>query len=174
MAPIKFLDVLGMVHGVKIPKMDVEDRMQVGTESTVKDAKDDNESVSMAVQTRASKTKVNNSSLSDTEVITADRDSFIKEQNECSSLDTLRNKINVPIVSKNRTVQYQYVSSLLYRTCTESRNPHEKGKSQLVVPTKMRPQVLKLAYESLVAGHFFPPEDVREGFSEFLLAWCHS
>ena len=87
--------------------MDVEDRMQVGTESTVKDAKDDNESVSMAVQTRASKTKVNTSSLSNTEVITADRDSFIKELNECSSLDTLRNKTNVPIVSKNRTVQYQ-------------------------------------------------------------------
>ena len=36
----------------------------------------------------------------------------------------------------------------------DSKNAQETGKMQLVVPSKMRPQVLKLAHESLVAGHF--------------------
>ena len=99
-APIKFSDVLlGMIPGVKVPQEEVtltndstkHDLPSMSGNAGVSDLKTD-KTASMAVQTRASKAKDNLKlkSLVDSEVINANRDSFIKAQSECSSLDNIK------------------------------------------------------------------------------------
>ena len=169
-APIKFCDVLlGMVPGVRIPQAKITKDEQSGKTEVLFPDESTDETVAMSVQTRASKQKENlkPNSLVEPEVITANRDSFIQAQAECSSLNNIRRNIDVPIISKGRTILYKYVNNLIYRICVDSKNSHEVDKQQLVVPSKLRQQVLHLAHESLVAGHFSHRKTAEKVFQNF-------
>ena len=152
-APIKFTDVLlGLVPGVSVPKFTVP-----------KDGKDlyvvdDNLTISGAVTTRsATKKDKGTPLLYNKELnISIDKSAFREAQVNCPTLTSSweKKRKEQTTTHQGRTVKYDIINGLLYRVCVDSNNPEEKGNKQLVIPQKFRADVMKLAHDGLLAGHF--------------------
>ncbi|XP_069989156.1 uncharacterized protein [Penaeus vannamei] len=131
-APIKFTDVLiGMVQGVKLPSPIKQPGEKCRTFNN-------GMSKVLGVQTRAQapsplvvpEISVGNLSRSD----------LIEAQTNCPSLDKIRRRVvSQNLVSvKHCTVKYEKVNGLICCICVKSRNEHEIGMIQLVVPSNLR------------------------------------
>ncbi|XP_037801935.1 uncharacterized protein LOC119596676 [Penaeus monodon] len=179
-APIKFADVLiGLIPGVKLPsdkphpQHNIADKVTEDIVNTVKaekkklrssDLKVDyanfsNGEVALNVQTRSlkiSNAKTNALSCPDFFKLSINKDDFSREQQSCTTLRSIRDKImNDDIIkNKGRSVSYQVIDKLVYRVCIASQNDYEVGAKQLVVPAKYRIDVMRLAHDALTAGHF--------------------
>ncbi|XP_042857013.1 uncharacterized protein LOC122243473, partial [Penaeus japonicus] len=115
--------------------------------------------MSMVVQTRASnnKTDVGLKLKCPTDVdIEISKASLIKAQKSCITLKSIREKVESGKEErvKSRSVKYEIFKDLIYRVCIKSKNIHEIGTKQLVVPEMFRNKVLSLAHDSLTGGHF--------------------
>ena len=147
-APLKFSDVLlGRVPGLIVPSFTVGVAAQTSNEPSV-----------AAVVTRAAAMKtLTPSSLPSTELdIPTDKQSFKTSQGECVTLKAVwdAHKQKRKVTHHGRTVKYEIINDLLYRVCVESKDETEVGEKQLVVPKQYRSQIMKIAHESLMAGHF--------------------
>ena len=58
----------------------------------------------------------------------------------------------------------------MYRVCVKSKLSKNEGLKTLVLPKKCRPKVLKLAHESIVAGHFSHRKMKAKIFTHFYWA----
>ena len=83
-------------------------------------------------------------------------DDFRREQKADSTLDTLRQYAMSGTVKESRNgskSKFKFKHGLLYREfCSMTRNSEDKI-DQLVVPEKLRKNILKLAHESIMGGH---------------------
>ncbi|XP_066983805.1 uncharacterized protein [Macrobrachium rosenbergii] len=171
-APIKFTDVLlGLVPGVSAPGFSIPDSTLHSnfqdTDTKVREVTD----ICMA-RTRAQFLKQRQQaqplqSFNNID-INVNKDSLIHEQEVCPSLVTVRDKLTSGEEIKSRTVKYEKINGLVYRTCVRSNVKHEVGKKQLVIPKKFRTKVLNIAHESILAGHFFTSQNFRKSFPEIL------
>ncbi|XP_066971747.1 uncharacterized protein [Macrobrachium rosenbergii] len=172
-APIKFTDVLlGLVPGVSAPGFSIPDSTLHSnfqdTDTKVREVTD----ICMA-RTRAQFLKQRQQaqplqSFNNID-INVNKDSLIHEQEVCPSLVTVRDKLTSgeEIVVKSRTVKYEKINGLVYRTCVRSNVKHEVGKKQLVIPKKFRTKVLNIAHESILAGHFSHRKTSDKVFQKF-------
>ncbi|XP_068210592.1 uncharacterized protein [Palaemon carinicauda] len=96
-------------------------------------------------------------------------DEFSEYQKECPSLASIRKLLDneESVTLKCRTVKYVNVGDLIYRKCLESSKPEDVGKLQLVVPVQYRNIIMKLAHESLLAGHFSSRKTVDKIMQKF-------
>ncbi|XP_063597903.1 uncharacterized protein LOC134774421 [Penaeus indicus] len=164
-APIKFTDVLiGLVPGVKAPAVDITDHIpNIVTTRTSK---------AMRVQTRRAKLEDNEPrSLVVPKIALEDvtKTDLVDEQNKCTTLNDVRLKVaNKTLVAvKNRTIKFEKINDLIYRVCVKSKNEHEIGMKQLVIPSKFRPYILATAHDSSVAGHFSHRKTSEKIFYKF-------
>ena len=146
-APLKFADVLlGSVPGVTEPEQDIGN-----LESSEK---------VMNVQTRMGKERESMSceplSCPDISELDVGMNDFIKDQNDCQSLENVREKARkgMEVRVKNRIVKFVKIDGLIYRVCIQSKSKTEIGSKQLVVPEKHRARILHLAHDSIFSGHF--------------------
>ncbi|XP_068212662.1 uncharacterized protein [Palaemon carinicauda] len=81
---------------------------------------------------------------------------FKQEQIYCPSLQSIREKLDKYIteISKGNVYQYIIDKGFLYRKCIQSNNRVMLGVKVLVVPRKFRELIMKMAHDSLLAGHF--------------------
>ncbi|XP_068220404.1 uncharacterized protein [Palaemon carinicauda] len=81
---------------------------------------------------------------------------FKQEQMNCPSLQSIREKLDKYIteISKGNVYQYIIDKGFLYRKCIQSNNRVMLGVKVLVVPRKFRELIMKMAHDSLLAGHF--------------------
>ncbi|XP_068225272.1 uncharacterized protein [Palaemon carinicauda] len=81
---------------------------------------------------------------------------FKQEQTNCPSLQSIREKLDKYIteISKGNVYQYIIDKGFLYRKCIQSNNRVMLGVKVLVVPRKFRELIMKIAHDSLLAGHF--------------------
>ncbi|XP_064087495.1 uncharacterized protein LOC135202170 [Macrobrachium nipponense] len=96
-------------------------------------------------------------------------DEFSKYQNECPSLASIRKLLDneESVTLKCRTVKYVNIGDLIYRKCIESSKPEDVRKLQLVVPVQYRNIIMKLAHESLLAGHFSSRKTIDKIMQKF-------
>ncbi|XP_054925300.1 uncharacterized protein [Dermacentor andersoni] len=79
------------------------------------------------------------------------RQDLTTAQNEDKTLESCRNKVGQVFQGKRvASYSFEVVKGVLYRRCRLSSG---KTTQQVVVPQKLRGQVLTLAHESLMAGH---------------------
>ena len=152
-APLKFADVLiGTVPGVRL----FNDQSSPDKSDSEAETKD----IIMGVETRAQKIrntqppkKLNIPELAASDVT---RSELIAAQTNCPTLESIRQLVtNQKVVTvKNRSVKYELDNGLIYRVCIQSKNDHEIGSKQLVVPGAMRRTVMSVAHDSSLAGHF--------------------
>ncbi|XP_068245439.1 uncharacterized protein [Palaemon carinicauda] len=96
-------------------------------------------------------------------------DEFSEYQKECPSLASIRKLLDneESVTLKCRTVKYVNIGDLIYRKCLESSKPEDVGKLQLVVPVQYRNIIMKLAHESLLAGHFSSRKTIDKIMQKF-------
>nr|XP_027212198.1 uncharacterized protein LOC113805404 [Penaeus vannamei] len=128
--------------------------------------------VSMAVQTRASRKRseeIKSLSYPVMEELDLSKDSFLKAQNACRTLQTIRDRVETGSVEKvkSRSVKYERINGLIYRVCLHSKDEHELNNMQLVIPAVYRDKVLQLAHDSLIAGHFSHRKTSLKVFENF-------
>ena len=163
-APIKFADVLiGLIPGVKIPVECIEGiEPQINTKSI---------EICQAVQTRSAKLNSKSTALSCPEFLNLNvtKGDIAKEQQTCSSLKSVRDKVvsGDSVKSKSRSTNYQLIDGLIYRVCLDSQNKYEIGTKQLIVPEKYRVGVMGLAHDALTAGHFSHRKTSSKVFEHF-------
>ena len=94
---------------------------------------------------------------------------FAYHQSICSTLKDIRKRVeDESILSlRNRKVSYVKIGELIYRKCVDSSNVADIDKLQLIVPLQYRKLVMKLAHESLLAGHFSSRKTTDKIFQEF-------
>ena len=68
---------------------------------------------------------------------------------------------------KHRSVKYELIKGLIYRVCIKSKNEHEQGMKQLLVPEKFRPFVLSTAHDSPLSGHFSHRKTADKVFDKY-------
>ena len=175
-APLKFADILlGTVPGVKIPWLPTDDRKdELMSEQPVQPSEIPScNEVVQNVMTRAGTLR---DAKAPTPLIvpklTFDditKQNLIDGQSNCSTLAIIRNQVkNEAIVTvKNRSVRYEMVNDLIYRVCLQSKNEHEVGMKQLVVPMIFRNIILATAHDSSVAGHFSHRKTSEKIFHKF-------
>ena len=81
------------------------------------------------------------------------RDELIKDQAECPTLEQPRDKAkrgSEVAHKRGALTTYVYKDNVLHRRTLEGGSVHD----QLVVPLKLRPQLLHLAHENPLSGHF--------------------
>ena len=144
-APIKFCSVLlGNIPGVK------------NVNPTISDESETNNI--LAVATRSSSRNITHPLIvPEIEPLDITPSEFSVLQNSCTDLADIRSKLtsNEIIKSRNGTThQFKVINNLIYRVCLESKAKAQVAKKALVVPLSCRKLVLKLAHESLLAGHF--------------------
>ncbi|XP_068205363.1 uncharacterized protein [Palaemon carinicauda] len=96
-------------------------------------------------------------------------DEFSECQKECPSLACIRKLLDneESVTLKCQTVKYVNIGDLIYRKCLESSKPEDVGKLQLVVPVQYRNIIMKLAHESLLAGHFSSRKTIDKIMQKF-------
>ncbi|XP_042870472.1 uncharacterized protein LOC122252196 [Penaeus japonicus] len=170
-APIKFTDILiGMVPGVNVP-INKPDDSECSNTPVDDNGKDDN--VIMEVKTRA-RTNMGDKSPSPLVIPEISESNFsrsdlINAQSCCPSHDQIRRKIiNQSVVTvKHRSVKYEKVNELIYRICIKSKNVHEVGMKQLVVPSSLRNVIMSTAHDSPLSGHFSHRKTADKIFQKF-------
>ena len=89
--------------------------------------------------------------------ITATREDIIAAQQRDDSLEKLRKLATEgsepKTIGKGNQVRYFFNNGLLFREYQSSPQARGQTYTQLVVPTQFRPQVLRLAHDSALAGH---------------------
>ena len=128
--------------------------------------------LAMAVQTRASMKKgevTDPLKCPPTADLDINKDSFLSAQKSCPSLKFVRDKCDSGKIEKvkARSIKYEIIDGLIYRICVESKQEHEIGSKQLVVPEIYRDKVLNLAHDSLTAGHFSHRKTSYKIFQKF-------
>ncbi|XP_069992741.1 uncharacterized protein [Penaeus vannamei] len=128
--------------------------------------------VSMAVQTRASRKRseeIKSLSYPVMEELDLSKDSFLKAQNTCRTLQTIRDRVETGSVEKvkSRSVKYERINGMIYRVCLHSKDELELNNMQLVIPAVYRDKVLQLAHDSLTAGHFSHRKTSLKVFENF-------
>ncbi|XP_068232999.1 uncharacterized protein [Palaemon carinicauda] len=109
---------------------------------------------------------------------------FIKLQNECATLESIRKDCQANTIKKNSKVEYRYVrrNEVLYKEIINANNSRIANKFYLVVPLKLRKVVLKLAHDLPVAGHFSHRKTLKKirelyfwpGMCTDVYAYCRS
>ena len=163
-APLKYCDVIiGKVPGVTLPSNQAENESLA---ESVPEAK------VMVIQTRAQKKSAqlhSQLSVPDSPAINFSSSDLVAAQTSCPTLDKIRRQASQQstITVKHRTVMYEYINDLIYRVCLTSKNDHEAGMKQLVVPQSMRQVVMTTAHDSALAGHFSHRKTAEKVFREF-------
>lgn len=90
-------------------------------------------------------------------------------QEDDHSLKNVRENVenNLSQVKKNGKVSWFKKNDLMFRQYSTHVGDREKSYSQLVVPDKFRNQVMKLAHDSLLAGHLGTQRTLARVTSEF-------
>lgn len=93
-------------------------------------------------------------------------------QEEDPTLSKIREYVENHIVheQKNGKVKWYNKNVLLYREFLPKDDPLKKLFSQLIVSEKIRPFVMKLAHDSILAGHLGIQRTITQVTSEFFLA----
>lgn len=91
-------------------------------------------------------------------------------QEEDPTLSNVREYVENHIVheKKNGKVKWYNKKGLLYREFLPKDDPLKKVFSQLIVPEKIRPLVMKLAHDSILTGHLVFQRTITRVTSEFL------
>ena len=102
------------------------------------------------------------------QVLDVSKDEFKKEQETDEQLNRARNlaKCEREVVFKGKkkgVARFKHKDGLLYREYVSDTKSH----TQLVVPQKFRPMVLKVAHESIMAGHMGIRRTTDRVLSEF-------
>ena len=162
-APIKCTDVIiGLIPGLKsnvnsglklISTGETVEKVNVVTRAQAKSSDD-------SVVPLTSKT-INSLGLNHTD--------FSSNQNSCVTLETIRKYVESETICsvKNRKIKYVRVGNIIYRKCIESKDIADVDRMQIVVPKAYRELVMKLAHESLMAGHFSSRKTTELVFQKF-------
>ena len=167
-APIRCTDVLiGLIPGLKENVMKGLNLIEMGDEN-----KRSNNDIVINAVTRAQQVKQNKPimpltcMMQDLEINPTE---FSNSQWSCSSLSKIRQILdsNEEITCKGRTIKFVNVDNVIYRKCIQSKDVSETGRMQLVVPLKYRQTIMKVAHESLLAGHFSSRKTVDKILHKF-------
>ena len=107
-----------------------------------------------------------NISSADPETTLPSRSELVKAQAECSTLEQPRQKAKkgTEVAHKRGALTtYIYKDDVLHRRTLEGGSAHD----QLVVPLKLRPQLLRLAHENPLSGHFHVAKTLARLQKEF-------
>ena len=95
---------------------------------------------------------------------------FLESQISCPTLENVRKNIvsNKCFKMKDGSI-YKFVkeNNVVYRVCVKSKLSQNEGLKTLVLPKNCRAKVLKLAHESIVAGHFSHRKTKANIFTHF-------
>ncbi|XP_062609261.1 uncharacterized protein LOC134271008 [Saccostrea cucullata] len=90
-----------------------------------------------------------------------------REQQADPSIETSRRNAKEGLISRNGKVGWLEKRGLLYREYQASEKEGGKAFSQLIVPSKFRTIVMKLAHESVMSGHLATGRTISRILSEF-------
>lgn len=91
-------------------------------------------------------------------------------QETCQSLKPIYEKANEMVTDITRSgseFKYVFVNHLLYRQCIRSRRNYEVGQRTLVIPSSCRNEIMKLAHDSPLAGHFSHRKTLDKVLTQF-------
>ena len=126
---------------------------QWNTDSSIPLVKPVHQAVTRA-KSKESKSTLPLPKINDLEVSPAE---FCSIQKSCDSLKSCWEKFSTDSETKNRAgyvSKFVIRNDLLHRECISGKTEKDKGNLQLVVPSKFKNLVLKLAHDIPVAGHF--------------------
>ncbi|XP_062590636.1 uncharacterized protein LOC134252230 [Saccostrea cucullata] len=94
-------------------------------------------------------------------------DDILREQQSDPSLETARRYAQEGRTSRDGKVKWFEKNGLLYREYVSAEKDGGKTYSQLIVPSKFRHIVMKLAHESIMSGHLAISRTISRILSEF-------